>query len=599
MKLFSTPPTRSFGALALVLAALGPAACSSDNATPDAALDTGTGTDVRVDSTAIVDVGFDAGFDGTIVVDAQPPPDTGFVTDTGTDAGVDVAVDGGAAVEVTGDPQVAAVVAAADTGEINAATYALTRAADSRVRDFAQMMVTDHTALMTAAMTVLTAQGITPQSSPLSAQVTADNAAALQALQTAPAAVFDRTYVNGQVSAHQQVLATMDLVLLPAVTNAAFRAALTSARARVAMHLDMARQLQLVLTSVASDGGVVADGGTVDGGPGDAGLFMTNAPNAQMATLLGYYVGLHPQPVYVHTAPLARVQPSMADAVRAELTATGRSTAPMAVGSVVDRTIPGPTGAPAIPVRIYTPAGVTDAGTALPLVVYFHGGGFVVATIDTYDSSCRALANAAQAIVMSVEYRKAPENPFPAAAADAYAAYQWALANAATVGADPARVAVAGESAGGNLATGVTIRAHMNGVAQPVHQLLVYPLTTAMTLRPAYVENQAARPLDTPAVVWFGDRYLSSLADATNPLLAVESAPLAGLAPATVITAQIDPLRDDGEAYAAALQAAGVSVQVRRFDGVTHEFFGTGAVVDAANDAVAFAGQRLRAAFAP
>jgi len=291
------------------------------------------------------------------------------------------------------------------------------------------------------------------------------------------------------------------------------------------------------------------------------------------------------------SAEEARQQPTPTDAVMSLLKKQGKPTTPEAVGSVVNRTIPGPGGA--LPIRIYTPAG---AGP-FPVIVYYHGGGFVIATIDTYDGSARALTNAAGAVVVSLEYRKGPENKFPAAHDDAYAAYQWALANAASIKGDPARVALAGESAGGNLALATAMTARDKGIKIPVAILAVYPVAGNDTNTVSYRENATAKPLSRPMMGWFFKNYTNSPADAQDPRLNILGADLKGLPPTTVITAQIDPLRTEGETLVARLRAAGVTTQYRNWDGVAHEFFGQGAVVPQAKEAVQFAADGLKSGF--
>ncbi|CAA9363478.1 MAG: Esterase/lipase [uncultured Gemmatimonadetes bacterium] len=313
--------------------------------------------------------------------------------------------------------------------------------------------------------------------------------------------------------------------------------------------------------------------------------------DADMRAVLEQHMALGPRPIETLTPAEARQQPTIADAVKALLQRQGRSTAPEPVGSVVNRTIPGPDGP--IPVRIYTPVGTGP----FPVVVYSHGGGWVIATIDTYDSSARALTNAAQAIVISIEYRKGPENRFPAAHDDAFAAYQWALANAASIGGDPNRVATAGESAGGGLAVAAALMARERGVKLPVHVLSVYPIADGDTISPSYQEWANAKPLDRPTMAWFFRHYLRGPQDAADPRISLVDTNLRGMPPHTIINAQIDPLRSDGEELAARLRAAGVQVQQRTWEGTTHEFFGTGAVVSDAREAVAFGGGALRAAF--
>jgi acetyl esterase len=316
-------------------------------------------------------------------------------------------------------------------------------------------------------------------------------------------------------------------------------------------------------------------------------------PNTQMQAVLDQLTALGAKPIETLTPAAARTQPGPPDAVKAVLTKQGRSTAPEAVGSVVDRTITGPVGP--LAVRVYTPAGTGP----FPVVFYIHGGGWVIATIDTYDSSARALTNAANAIVVSTEYNKAPEFKFPTAHNDTYAAYKWTLTNAASLNGLPTKVAIAGESAGGNMAASITMRAKADGVQMPVHQVLVYPVTNYAFNSPSQQQNAKAMPLGTATLAWFYEKYLPTAADGANPQFSVlQATSLAGLPTATVITADIDPLRSEGRAYADKLQAAGVATKWQNFEGVTHEFFGMGAVVDQAKSAVSFAGNELKAAFA-
>lgn len=326
--------------------------------------------------------------------------------------------------------------------------------------------------------------------------------------------------------------------------------------------------------------------------PMDPGAAATLArADADMRAVLEQHIALGPKPIETLTPPEARMQPTPADAVRALLQRMGRSTAPEPVGNVQDRTIPGPGGA--LPVRIYTPVG----GGPFPVVVYSHGGGWVIATIDTYDSSARALANAARAIVVSVEYRKGPENPFPAAHDDAFAAYQWVLQNAASIGGDPMRVAVAGESAGGGLAMATALTARERGVRMPVHVLAVYPIADGDTESPSYAENAMAKPLSRPMMQWFFRHYLRGPDDARDPRISLVDADLSRMPATTIILAEIDPLRSDGEELGARLRQAGVPVQVHVHQGVAHEFFGMGAVVADARTAVQQASMGLRGAF--
>ena len=245
--------------------------------------------------------------------------------------------------------------------------------------------------------------------------------------------------------------------------------------------------------------------------------------------------------------------------------------------------------------RIYTPQG----SGPFPVLVYFHGGGWVIGNVDTHDPTCRTLTNAAGCVVVSVDYRLAPEHKFPAAVDDCYAATQWVAANAAAINGDSSRIAIGGDSAGGNLTAVVAIEARDKGGPPLVFQLLVYPVTDYSFSTPSYRDNGDGYLLTKDSMVWFWDHYLRSEADGqdyrASPLRASD---LTGLPPALVITAEYDPLRDEGEAYAARLQEAGVSVTCTRYDGMIHGFYGLTAVVDQARKAVEESVAALRASFA-
>jgi acetyl esterase len=264
-----------------------------------------------------------------------------------------------------------------------------------------------------------------------------------------------------------------------------------------------------------------------------------------------------------------------------------------AVARTVDRSIPGPAGD--IPVRIHWPAG---AGP-FPALVFFHGGGWVVGDLDTHDVTCRSLTNQAGCVTVSVDYRLAPEHKFPAAVEDAYAATRWVADHAAELGVDPRRVAVGGASAGGNLATVVGLIVIERGGPRLAFQLLIYPVTDAALDTPsARAITSDDYPLSRADMEWFWRQYLRDDADRANPYASPARAKsLAGLPPALVITAEIDPLCDEGERYAAALQRAGVPARFTRYEGVTHGFVGMEAVLDKGRAAVAESAQALRAAF--
>lgn len=264
------------------------------------------------------------------------------------------------------------------------------------------------------------------------------------------------------------------------------------------------------------------------------------------------------------------------------------------VAKVEDRTIPGPAGE--LPVRIYTPEG----SGSFPVVVFFHGGGWVIGDLDIQDGPCRTLCNAACCIVVSVDYRLAPEHKFPAAAEDCYAATKWVAANAASLNADATRIAVGGDSAGGNLTAVVAQMARDRGGPNLVFQLLVYPVTDGACDTASYQQNADGYLLTKDMMLWFWDHYTGSGADRRHPQASpLRTQSLCGLAPALVITAEFDPLRDEGEAYAARLRDAGVPVQLTRYNGMIHGFFGMGSLIDQAKTAIAQAADALRSAFEP
>lgn len=302
------------------------------------------------------------------------------------------------------------------------------------------------------------------------------------------------------------------------------------------------------------------------------------------------------KPTESRTVEEARMQPTPGDAAKAILKAEGKDpVALMAAMKVSKKDMSYETGGGTQPVRIYTPEG---ASGALPIVVYYHGGGWVIANLDTYEASAMALAKKVNAVVVSVEYRHAPENKFPAAHQDAFAAYKWALANAGQIGGDPAKVAVAGESAGGNLAANVAIMARDGKVQAPLHMLLVYPVAGTDLTTPSYVANQNAMPLSKAAIGWFVDKTLAKPEDAKSPMLNLTTiADLKGLPPATIVNAEIDPLFSDGEMLTEKLKAAGVKTTHLTYKGVTHEFFGLDAVVADAKNAQDAAARDLKTAF--
>ena len=266
---------------------------------------------------------------------------------------------------------------------------------------------------------------------------------------------------------------------------------------------------------------------------------------------------------------------------------------PEEVYKVENRTIPGPAGK--IPVRVYTPEGTGP----FPILVFFHGGGWTIGTLNGYDGVCHALTNQARCLVVSVDYRLAPEHKFPAAVEDAYAATVWVSQHAADMHGDPERIAVGGDSAGGNLAAVVSQMARDKDGPKLVYQLLVYPATDHFIPGTASIhENANGYLLTIDSIIWFWNNYATSEADAHNPLMApLRARDFHNLPPALVITAEYDPLRDEGEMYAAKLQEAGVAVTMTRYNGMIHGFFTMINFMDQSKAAIAEAAAALRTAF--
>jgi acetyl esterase len=292
------------------------------------------------------------------------------------------------------------------------------------------------------------------------------------------------------------------------------------------------------------------------------------------------------------TTPIEQLSPAEARASYKRFAALGDVATEVA--SIDNLTIPGPAGD--LPVRVYVPYGAPE--TARPTLVWLHGGGFVIGDLDTAECAATALAAASGAMVVSVDYRLAPEHRFPAAAEDCYAALRW-VAAAESLGVDPGRLAIGGDSAGGNLAAATALMARDRGGPSLVLQVLVVPCLDARMESPSVAANGTGLFLQASTMRWFWDCYLGRDADGDNPYAApARAGDLRGLPPALVITAEYDPLRDEGEAYAAALSAAGVACESRRFAGQVHTFFARPNVFGPEGaEAVATAGAALRAAF--
>lgn len=260
------------------------------------------------------------------------------------------------------------------------------------------------------------------------------------------------------------------------------------------------------------------------------------------------------------------------------------------VVEVRNRTIPGPGGP--IEIRVYRPV-LKDT---LPALLFFHGGGFVICNLDTHDRTCRNLANGSGSAVISVAYRLAPEHKYPAAVDDAYAATKYVAEHAAEFGIDPNRIAVSGDSAGGNLATVVSLLARDRGGPRLKFQLLIYPVVDFYDKSPSMQEFDG-NFLTRKSMDWFMESYLPNHAAGLEPSASpMYAADLRGLPPAMIITAECDPLRDQGEAYARKLQSAGVPVELKRYEGMIHPFLQFAGVLDTAKIAMTDATSAVRRA---
>lgn len=296
------------------------------------------------------------------------------------------------------------------------------------------------------------------------------------------------------------------------------------------------------------------------------------------------------KPIETLTAAEARKNQTPTDAVM-DLMKEHNIPAPVYNVDTVGKDIPVSNGT--IHIRIYTPK---TGKTSYPVIVYYHGGGFVIADLDVYDAAPHMMADKAEAVVVSVAYRLGPENKFPTAHNDAFAAYQWVINNAASIKGDPKKVAVTGESAGGNLAVNMAIMARDKGVMLPTAVLAVYPVAGADMNTPSYIKNANAKPLNKAMMGWFVKNYLNSMEQAKDPRINLVMANLKGLPPTTIITDEIDPLQSEGITLADKLKAAGVIVDSKNYDGVTHEFFGMGTIVPQAKDAEDYAVSQLKKA---
>jgi acetyl esterase/lipase len=285
----------------------------------------------------------------------------------------------------------------------------------------------------------------------------------------------------------------------------------------------------------------------------------------------------------------ARRQPTFTDGVMAVMRARGMPATPPPGTTERDINVRGAAGS--LHALMIKPTG---ARGKLPVVLYFHGGGWVIADSKVYAGGARGMARNANAIVISVDYRRAPEAPFPAQHDDALAAYRWVMSHAASLGGDPSRIAFAGESAGGNLAVATAMQARDAGLPMPRAILSVYPIAGNDLNTPSYQDTSNGPTLNRALMAWFFHYVARTPADLMDPRINLVGANLQGLPPVTIVAAQIDPLRSEGETLAGRLQAQGVAVERREWPNVTHEFFGADGLIPAAAEAQQWAGSRLR-----
>jgi acetyl esterase len=345
-------------------------------------------------------------------------------------------------------------------------------------------------------------------------------------------------------------------------------------------------------TNASSDSAAVTATAPADNNSGEVkptGSAPAWGPNIkpEMLAVIEQLQSFNPKPFPELTPAQARKQPGATEAVQKQMRVSNIPTPPLNCDTMTTTLAPGVKG------RVYTP----KSGTApFPVIVYYHGGGWVIATNDTYHASAQALCEQTGAIVVSVEYRKAPEHKFPTAHNDAWAAYQAVLKNAASMQGDLTKVAVAGESAGGNLACNISIMARDKKVQMPKYQVLVYPVAGSDMNTPSYQKNTETLPLNKGGMEWFFKHYSRTPADGKDPRINLVTANLKGLPPTTIIAADLDPLMSEGKTLADKLQAAGVKVNYKLYEGVTHEFFGMAAVVPQAKEAQGVATNDLKGA---
>ena len=310
----------------------------------------------------------------------------------------------------------------------------------------------------------------------------------------------------------------------------------------------------------------------------------------EMAVVIEKLGSLGGKPIETLDAKEARKQPTPTDAVIAVMK-DHNMVLPAPLCDTVGKQIPVTGGM--THVRIYTPKKGTGP---FPIVVYYHGGGFVIANLDVYNAGAQGLCEQTGAIVVSVEYPKGPEKKFPAAHMVAFDAYQWVLKNAASFKGDPAKVAVAGESAGGNLAANVCLMARDKKIMMPLYAVLVYPVANNDMNDESYTKYAMAKPLNKAMMGWFVKNYLPSEAQSADPRISLMKANVTGFPKTLVIGAEIDPLQTEGKLFADKLKDAKIDTDYELYKGVTHEFFGMATVIPEAKKAQALAAKKLKSA---
>ena len=325
---------------------------------------------------------------------------------------------------------------------------------------------------------------------------------------------------------------------------------------------------------------------------GNTKLFADNKtpqPNMDMQKVLNAYDTESAKPLTGLTPEEARKQPSIADAVKKVM----KKEKLRVKENIAEEKIQVDGAVGKISATVYRPPGKD----LKPIVVYFPGGGWVLNDSEDYAATARSLASKTNAIFVSVDYRRAPEHKFPAAHEDAFAAYKWVIANAVTLGGDSKKVAVAGESAGGNLALNVAIRARDEKIQTPIHQLIVYPVAGQYMETASYKESADTKPLNKAGMEWFFSQYLNHPDEARDLRINLVSANFLSLAPTTIISAEIDPLRSEGRDLADKMKEQNVDVDYKIYRGVTHEFFGMSPVIKEARKAQDYAAKKMKKSF--